>query len=111
MSATGKKILKILRRIFLNKYTLVFLIFAGYVTFFDKHNLISRWKIYQKNKELEKEIKYYDEKIKSDRTKLFELKSSNENLEKFAREHYFYKKDNEDVFIIHKKNFNQTDKK
>jgi cell division protein FtsB len=105
MSA-GKKILKIHRRIFLNKYTLVFLIFAGYVTFFDKHNLISRWKIYQRNKELEKEMKYYDEKIKSDRTKLFELKSSNENLEKFAREHYFYKKDNEDVFIIKKDSIN-----
>jgi len=32
--------------------------------------------------------------------KLYELKSSDENLEKFAREHYYFKKDNEDIFVL-----------
>jgi cell division protein FtsB len=31
---------------------------------------------------------------------LNELRTNRENLEKFAREQYFMKKDNEDIFII-----------
>jgi len=49
---------------------------------------------------LEKEYKFYQDEIKSNKTKKFELQSSNANLEKFAREHYFMKKENEDIFII-----------
>ena len=49
---------------------------------------------------LEKEKIFYEEKIRDDRAKLEELESNPANLEKFAREHYLMKKDNEDVFII-----------
>jgi hypothetical protein len=41
-------------------------------------------------------------KNKIDPNQTFELKSSNENLEKFAREHYFYKKDNE-MYLLSKR--------
>jgi len=71
-----------------------------YFIFFDKHNLISRWQIYQKNKQYEKELNYYKKKIEEDKLKLYELKSNDENLEKFAREHYYFKKDNEDIFVL-----------
>jgi cell division protein FtsB len=49
---------------------------------------------------MEKEKKYYLEKIKSDTKKLEELRTDRENLEKFAREQYLMKRDNEDVFIV-----------
>lgn len=45
-------------------------------------------------------MKYYEGEIKSNKRKKYELQSSNENLEKFAREHYYLKKENEDIFII-----------
>jgi len=95
-----KKIFKTFKKIILNKYILVFLLFMVYFIFFDKHNLISRWQIYQKNKQYEKELNYYKKKIEEDKLKLYELKSSDENLEKFAREHYYFKKDNEDIFVL-----------
>jgi len=38
--------------------------------------------------------------IKTNKQKKNELQSSNENLEKFAREHYYMKRENEDIFII-----------
>jgi cell division protein FtsB len=89
-----------LRKIFLNKYLLVFLVFAVFVTFFDEHSFIHRWQSHQRIVQMEKELKYYQEEIKNTRQKKNELQSSNENLEKFAREHYYMKKENEDIFII-----------
>jgi cell division protein FtsB len=89
-----------LRKIFLNKYLLVFLVFAVFVTFFDEHSFIHRWQSHQRIVQMEKELKYYEEEIKNTRQKKNELQSSNENLEKFAREHYYMKKENEDIFII-----------
>ena len=88
------------RRIFLNKYMIVLLVFVVFVTFFDNHNLISRWETHQKIKQMEKELKFYQDEIKTSKFKKNELQSNKENLEKFAREHYYMKKQNEDIFII-----------
>ena len=49
---------------------------------------------------MEKDKIYYYEKIKIDSRKLEELRTDRENLEKFAREQYLMKKDNEDIFIV-----------
>lgn len=92
----GKKITSVL----FNKYLLVFVTFAVFVTFFDDHNLIQRWETYRKISRLEEELKFYQEEIKATKQKKNELQSSNENLEKFAREHYYLKKEDEDIFII-----------
>ena len=95
-TTTGKKLGKVL----LNKYLIVFIAYTVFVTFFDQHSLIHRWQTHQKISQLEKEYKFYQDEIKSNKQKKFELQSSNANLEKFAREHYFMKKENEDIFII-----------
>jgi cell division protein FtsB len=94
------KIGKNLRLILLNKYVIVFLAFTVFVTFFDEHNLIQRWKSYQKINQLEEELDFYKEEIKATKLKKNQLQSSKENLEKFAREHYLMHKENEDIFII-----------
>lgn len=93
---TGKKLMKIL----FNKYLIVFTAYTVFVTFFDQHSLVHRWQTHQKISEMEKEMKYYEDEIKTNKQKRYELQSSNENLEKFAREHYYMKKENEDIFII-----------
>lgn len=51
-------------------------------------------------RELEAQIEYYQQQTASDMDKLHELRSNDEDLEKFARENYLMKKENEDVFII-----------
>lgn len=93
---TGKELAKIL----LNKYLIVFLAYVVFVTFFDQHSLIQRWRTHQKITQMEKEYKFYLDEIKANKQKKFELQSSTQNLEKFAREHYYMKKENEDIFII-----------
>ena len=93
---SGRKPAKIL----LNKYLIVFLAYTVFLAFFDQHSLVHRWQTHQKISQMEKEYKFYQDEIKSNKQKKFELQSSTQNLEKFAREHYYMKKANEDIFII-----------
>jgi cell division protein FtsB len=83
-----------------NKYALVLILFGVWMVFFEENDLLSRFKNDQKIKHLNKEIAYYENEIKESSRKMLELRSNNENLEKFAREEYLMKKANEDIFII-----------
>lgn len=95
-----KSTLKILRRILLNKYVIVFAVFFLYVLFLDNHNLIGRWNMDSKIIELEKEYKYYENEIKENKMKLEMLQTSDQYIEKFAREKYLMKRDDEEIFMI-----------
>ncbi|MDR1517398.1 MAG: septum formation initiator family protein [Dysgonamonadaceae bacterium] len=68
--------------------------------FFSDSSVIERVKNDAKIKEIKKEIEYYRSLTESDKKKLQELRSDKDNLEKFARENYLMKKENEDVFVI-----------
>ena len=82
---------------FRNKYFLVLVLFAGWMIFFDKHNLLTQVELYQTLQGLEEEKRFYGKSIEE----AWEDKRDIEvDKEKFAREHYYLKKRNEDVFII-----------
>ncbi len=95
-----RKITGLLIPILRNKYILTIIIFVLWIAFFDKNNLIDRFEDINTLKQLEKDKLYYQERIEQDRKRIEELKTDNENLEKFAREQYLMKKKNEDVFYI-----------
>ena len=65
-----------------------------------KQTIIDRLQLRSKINQLENEQKYYREKIEEDKRKKEELLGNRDNLEKFAREQYLMKKENEDIFII-----------
>jgi cell division protein FtsB len=54
----------------------------------------------KRNDKLNQEKEYYLDKIDQDSTRLHQLKTNEENLEEFAREEYYMKKENEDIYII-----------
>lgn len=83
-----------------NKFILTILIFIIWLLFFDHNNLIDRAKELRHLRQLEKDKSYYIERIDKDTKRLEQLKTNNKNLEKFAREQYLMKKDNEDIFVI-----------
>jgi len=83
-----------------NRYSLSLIVFFVWLLFFDSNNLIERTIHLSKLHQLEKDKIFYEEKIKDDNAKLEELESNPANLEKFAREQYLMKKDNEDIFIV-----------
>jgi cell division protein DivIC len=88
------------KKLVINKYFITFTLFLLYVVFFDNHNLIQRWKSAKKIHQMEEELEYYKAEIIATKQKTNELQSDDENLEKFAREQYRMKKENEDLFII-----------
>ena len=85
---------------FANKYTIVGLLFVIWIALFDKYSFIDRLQLRSKINQLENEQKYYREKIEEDKRKKEELLGNRDNLEKFAREQYLMKRENEDIFII-----------
>jgi len=90
-------------KFFKNKYFIISFVFVLYITLFSQNNLIERLsEIHDLNK-LEAQKEYYLKIIKENTEKIRELRTDKANLEKFAREEYLMKKNNEDIFVIVKK--------
>lgn len=94
-----------------NKYILTLVIFIIWIILFDNNNLIDRFHDMKQVRQLERDKDYYQERIDEDSRKLNELRSSDEKLEKFAREQYHMKKDNEDLYIILSKDEEREERK
>lgn len=88
------------KKIFKNKYLIAIVIFIIIVLFLDDNNLIERLNLSNEKSDLNTQIEFYENEIHESNRKLEELKTSPENLEKFAREEYFMKKEKEEVYII-----------
>ena len=76
------------------------LIFGVWIFLFDQNNLLDRFSDMKKLRDLEAEKEYYTHKIQEDQQRMKELISDKDDLEKFAREQYQMKKDNEDIFVV-----------
>jgi len=86
--------------LFRNKYFLVSSIFLVWMVFFDRNDLFSQWEYHQQASKLKQERDFYQKETAKVHQDLDELTSNKEKLEKFAREKYLMKKENEDVFVI-----------
>jgi len=83
-----------------NKYVLTLLGFILWLMFFSQYNLMERTRLVRNLKDLEQEKEYYIEQIKRDSARLQQLTTGTEALEKYAREQYYMKRPNEDIFIV-----------
>ena len=84
-----------------NKYVLTTLCFAVWVLFIDDRDLITtHFRHVKELHKLEARKVYFEAQILSVRKELDQLKSNPATLEKYAREKYMMKRDNEDLFII-----------
>ena len=86
-----------------NKYLILFLLFILWVIFIDDYNLINQSKIKNTVDDLKSQKEFYIAEIKSDSTELYKLQNDPAEQEKFAREKFLMKKENEDIFIIREK--------
>jgi cell division protein FtsB len=91
-----KKLLPYLK----NKYIITGLFMLVWISFFDKYDLVSQYQARQSLKQLEKDKAYYADEIKKTQEEIQELQTNDRSLEKFAREKYMMKKDDEDIFLI-----------
>jgi len=86
--------------LFKNKFFWVTAAFLVWMLFFDKNDLLSQFQYHQEVSKLKIERDFYTKQTAQVTKDLSELTSNPAQLEKFAREKYLMKKDNEDVFVI-----------
>jgi len=86
--------------LFRNKFFWATMIFVVWMVFFDKNDLLSQYQYHQQVSKLEQEKKFYVTQTDKVHKDLDELNSNPAELEKFAREKYLMKKDNEDIFVV-----------
>ncbi|MET0244784.1 MAG: septum formation initiator family protein [Flavitalea sp.] len=83
-----------------NKFVITGIVFVVWLMFFDDRDIVSQFKQAHELNQLEKSRDYYLEEIRTTSAELDKLKSDPATLEKYAREKYRMKKDQEDLFII-----------
>ena len=94
------KLITVWKYIRQHKYLITILVFLLVVVFLDENSLMKRARYRQEISTLKSEIQKYRTQYNEDTQKLKELMENPEALEKIAREKYFMKKPNEDIFII-----------
>lgn len=80
-----------------NRYFLVLAIFFAWMIFIDKHDVLTQWHLQKTKSQLLQDKAYYKAKIEQTSADKQDLEL---NKEKFAREKYYMKKRNEEVFVI-----------
>lgn len=83
-----------------NKYILTFSGFMIWLFFFDGNSLVMQYQERQTLTELRKQRRYYQEQIKQTREKLDALITSEETLERYARETYLMKRPEEEIWTL-----------
>ncbi|MDO7138850.1 FtsB family cell division protein [Algibacter lectus] len=84
---------------FKNWFILIFAGFLIWMIFFDANSWLIHHELNTDIEALENEKEYYQREIENDNKAIKKL-SSEDGLEKFAREEYFMKRENEDIYII-----------
>ncbi|NNK69651.1 MAG: septum formation initiator [Flavobacteriaceae bacterium] len=84
---------------FKNIFVLSLVVFAIWMLFFDSNSWFIHNELNQDIKKLEEEKEYYEGEIKKDKKEI-EALSTEEGMEKYGREHYKMKKEEEEIYII-----------
>ena len=98
-----KKVKSLLLRIYhipALKYIVVALVAVALIGFFDENSVWNHLRNKQRISDLEEEIEMYTERFHRDQEKIRTLDSDPKAIEKIARERYFMKADDEDVFVL-----------
>lgn len=82
------------------KYAITIIIGVLLVGFVDENSFLHRLQLEMQISDLEEEIAKYNAQNESDLTKLKEMRKGTKAFEKIARERYFMKADDEDIYVL-----------
>ena len=82
-----------------NKYIWVLLFFVSWMLFLDNYSYLDHRLLNKQIEELEDNKEYYKEEINQDLKSIKSFKNPDQ-IEKYAREKYYMKRENEDIYII-----------
>lgn len=97
---TGKKIGKVIKKVFLDPYCIATLFFIVWMYFCDEQNLRVQYKLYQQLQKLEVDRIHYTFQIHKIKQEKKAYKNNPKLLEKLAREKYYMKRAHEDLYVI-----------
>ena len=86
-------------KFFTNIFVLILIPFLIWMLFFDENSYLVHRKFTKEINSLENTITFYESKISQDKATIKKLQDSLQ-LERFAREKYLMKKENEEIYII-----------
>lgn len=86
-------------RIISNRYFLILVFFAVWMLFFDANSYLVHKELDEDIEKLENEANFYQQEIEHDQEFMKKMEDEKER-EKFAREKYYLKKENEAIYII-----------
>ncbi|HEX8277580.1 MAG TPA: septum formation initiator family protein [Segetibacter sp.] len=89
-----------LLNIFKSKYLISFAVFAVWIIFFDRNDLITQWDRKQELQKLDSSTTFYEKEIANTKRDLMDLNNKPAILEKFAREKFYFKRHNEEIFLV-----------
>ena len=82
-----------------NIYVVTLTVFLIWMVFFDTNSLLIHLELKKQIKEREAQLEYLRKEIEKDKRTIKKL-SNEKELEKFAREEYYLKKKNEEIYLI-----------
>jgi cell division protein FtsB len=91
-----------------NKYILTTIALVVMITFFDRYDLRTQYELRKELKELQETKKYYETEIQNNKRAISSLQHDSVALEKFAREKYLMKKNNEEIFLVYENKSTST---
>jgi len=99
---TGEKHIEMKKvlRIATNKYLLISILFVVWVGYFDRNDWFTQQRRQQELEDTRNNITYLRSEIADMKKQRDGIKNDPAVLEKFARENYHLKKDNEDIYVF-----------
>lgn len=82
-----------------NTYVIILILFIVWMLFFDTNSYLIHSELNDDIEALEENAEFYQEEIDKDMEFIEKMKDSNE-IERYAREKYYLKRENEDIYII-----------
>lgn len=85
-----------------NKYVLATALFVAWMLFFDRNDVFTQLERKKELRQIEESKAYFAQKIAEGKTFSRDMRTNADAVEKFARERYLMKRDNEDLYLIQK---------
>ncbi|WP_223607705.1 septum formation initiator family protein [Chryseobacterium sp. OSA05B] len=92
--------LKVIQKYVLNKYTITICMFLVWMIFFDKTSFLVIHELNGEISRYEDQLEYYKKEYEKNDTFYKKLMNNKSEKEKYARENYFMKKPDEEIFIL-----------
>ncbi len=85
-----------------NKYFMASALFAAWMLFFDRNDFFTLLERKKELNQIEQSKEYFSQKIAEGKKFSLDMRSNTDAVEKFVREKYLMKRDNEDLYLVQK---------